>query len=478
MSNSSKLSARDRIATLLDDNSFVEIGALVTKRNTDFNLQTVDAPSDGVVTGYGVINGAPVYVYSQDAAVLAGTIGEMHAKKIANIYDLAMKCGAPVIGLIDCAGLRLQEATDALEGLGEIMNRQSLASGLIPQIAVVFGGCGGGLAVSAAMCDFVFATENGKMFINSPDAVEGNNVNKCDSASAAFKAECGEIDYVGKDDVDVLNKVRELVSLIPSCNEDEAVASECGDDLNRETPEISSFIADGAMVAKAIGDDGEFFELKKSFGKNMVTGFIKLDGATVGVVANRSVVYDESAVTPKIVEKLSAVLTVDGARKAFEFVNFCDAFNIPVLTLTNVEGFCNCMCGEKKLATATAKLANAFATATVPKVNLITGKAIGSAYTIMNSKAMGCDFALALEGAEIGPMNADLAAQIVAADGSTDKASAEAVIKAQISAEAAAKRGYIDNIIPAEAARKNVVYAFEMLYLKDEGRPDKKHGTI
>ena len=290
MSNTTKLSARDRIATLLDDNSFVEIGALVTKRNTDFNLQTIEAPSDGVITGYGVINGAPVYVYSQDASVLAGTIGEMHAKKIANVYDLAMKCGTPVIGLIDCAGLRLEEATDALEGLGEIMSRQALASGLIPQIAAVFGKCGGGLGISASMNDFVFATEEAKLFVNAPNTIKGNNEGKCDSASAAFKAECGEIDYVGKDDVDVINAVRELVSLIPSCNEDEAVAAESTDDLNRETPELSSILADGAKAAAAIGDDNDFFELGKAFGKSMVTGFIKLDGATVGVVANRTAI--------------------------------------------------------------------------------------------------------------------------------------------------------------------------------------------
>lgn len=476
MSNSSKLSARDRIATLLDDNSFVEIGALVTKRNTDFNLQTIDAPSDGVITGYGVINGAPVYVYSQDAAVLSGTIGEMHAKKIANIYDLAMKCGAPVIGLVDCAGLRLQEATDALEGLGDIMCHQSLASGLIPQIMAVFGTCGGGLAVSAAMCDFVFATEDAKLFVNSPNAIEGNNADKCNTASAAFKAECGEIDCVGKDDADVLNKIRELVSIIPSCNEDEAVASECTDDLNRETPELAAYIADGAKAAAAIADDGVLFEIKKDFAKRMVTGFIKLDGATVGVVANREAVLDDAG---KAVEKLSAELTVDGARKAISFVNFCDAFNIPVLTLTNVDGFCNCMCGEKKLATASAKLAAAFANATVPKVNLVMGKAIGSAYTIMNSKALGCDMVFALEGAQIGPMKADLAAQIVSAgQDAAAKASAKEIIESQLSAEAAAKRGYVDSIISADAARKNIVYAFEMLYLKDEGRPDRKHGTI
>ena len=477
MSNSTKLSARDRIATLLDDNSFVEIGALVTKRNTDFNLQTKDAPSDGVITGYGVINGAPVYVYSQDASVLAGTIGEMHAKKIANVYDLAMKCGTPVIGLIDCAGLRLEEATDALEGLGEIMARQSMASGLIPQIAVVFGKCGGGLGVSANMNDFVFATEEAKLFVNTPNAIKGNNEGKCDSASAAFKAECGEIDYVGKDDVDVINAVRELVSLIPSCNEDEAVAAESTDDLNRETPEFASLLVDGAKAAASIGDDNAFFELKKDFAKSMVTGFIKLDGATVGVVANRTAVLGDDG---KASEKFDALLTVNGMRKAFTFVNFCDSFNIPVLTLTNTEGFCNCcLDGEKRMATAAAKLTAAFANATVPKVNLIVDKAIGSAYTIMNSKALGADMVFALDGALVGPMKPELAAQIVAADGDkTAKADAEAMIKSQISVEAAARRGYVDNIITADSARKNLVYAFEMLYLKEAGRPDKKHGTI
>ena len=179
MSNSSKLSARDRIFSLLDDNSFVEIGSMVTKRNTDFNLQTKEAPSDGVITGYGTVNDCPVYVYAQDASVMNGTIGEMHAKKIVKMYDLATKVGAPVIGLIDCAGLRLEEATDALEGLGELMARQAMASGVIPQIAAVFGSCGGGLSVSASMCDFIFIEKNnGKIFINTPNTVEGNNVDK------------------------------------------------------------------------------------------------------------------------------------------------------------------------------------------------------------------------------------------------------------------------------------------------------------
>lgn len=484
MSNSAKLSAKDRIATLLDENSFVEIGALVTKRNTDFNLQTKEAPSDGVVTGYGIINGNPVYVYSQDAAVLNGSIGEMHAKKIAGIYDLAMKVGAPVIGLIDCAGMRLQEATDALEGLGEVIKRQALASGVIPQIAAVFGSCGGGLSISASMCDFVFAeANNGKIFVNTPNAVKDNNVNKCDSAAAGFKAESGMVDFVGEDEVSVLNAIRELVSIIPACNEDESELVECADDLNRLSSELAGDLDDAAAALKDISDDGFLVEVKKDFAKEMVTGFIKLNGATVGAVANRTALKDENG---KVVEKFEAELKADGCKKAAGFVKFCDAFNIPVLTLTNVEGFGTCMCQEKKVSDAAAELTYAFANATVPKVNLITKKAIGSAYICMNSKAIGADLVFALEGAEVGTMNADLAAQIIYADelknaknASELKAEKAAEFAAlQLNAAAAAKRGYVDAIITAEEARKNIVYAFEMLYLKREDRPAKKHGTV
>lgn len=476
MSNSSKLSAKDRILTLLDDNSFVEIGSRITKRNTDFNLQTKEAPSDGVITGYGTINEAPVYVYAQDAAVLNGTLGEMHAKKIDNVYDLAIKCGAPVIGLIDCGGIRLEEGADALEGLGTIMMKQTMASGVVPQIAAVFGPCGGGLAVSASMCDFVVAEKNnGKVFVNTPNAITGNNVDKCDTSAADFKAECGIVDIVAEGEEEVLNAVRELVSVIPPCNEEDAAETVFEDDLNREVPEIEGMLADTAKVLAALSDAGTFVEIKKNFAKNMVTGFIKLDNMTVGAVANRTAILDENG---KVTEDLGSAITVDGARKAMNFVNFCDAFSIPVLTLTNAEGFGTCMCQEKKLAVALAKLAAAFANANVPKVNLILKKAIGSAYTIMNSKALGADMVFALEGAQVGPMNADLAAQIVTADGEDKNAKASEIAALQLSGEYAAKRGYVDSIIDAASARKNLVYAFEMLYFKDEDRPAKKHLTI
>ena len=453
MSNSSKLSARDRLCTLLDDNSFVEIGKLVTKRNTDFNLQTKEAPSDGVITGYGTINDCPVYVFAQDASVMNGTIGEMHAKKIVNIYDLALKVGAPVIGLYDCAGLRLEEATDALEGLGAIMAKQAEAAGIIPQIAVVLGTCGGGLSVSASMCDFVFASEEGKLFINTPNAVKNNNVDKCDTASAEFKAQNGAVDVTCKTEEEVLNSVRQLVSLIPGNLDEAAPEADTTDDLNRETPELAAVIDDGAKALSVISDDNFFFEIKQGFAKEMVIGFIKLDGVTVGAIANRAAVLDDNG---KAVETFGNALTVEGVRKALNFVYFCDSFDIPVLTLTNVSGFGSCICQERRLALPLAKLASTFANADIAKVNLITGKAIGSAYIFMNSKALGADMVFALDSAKIGPMEAELEAQITGTD-------AKAVADAQ-GAEMAAKRGYVDSIIDAASARKNLVYAFEMLY--------------
>ena len=453
MSNSSKLSARDRINTLLDDNSFVEIGALVTKRNTDFNLQTKEAPSDGVITGYGTVNDCPVYVFAQDASVMNGTIGEMHAKKIVNIYDLALKVGAPVVGIYDCAGLRLEEATDALEGLGTILAKQADAAGVIPQIAVVAGTCGGGLSVSASMCDFVFASKEGKLFINTPNAVKGNNVDKCDTASAAFKAENGAIDVVCESEEEVLNSVRQLVSLIPANIDEAAPETDSDDDLNRETPEFAGVIDDGAKALAVISDDNFFFELKKDYAKEMVTGFIKLDGVTIGAIANRSAVLDENG---KAAETFESVLTVEGLRKALNFVEFCDAFDIPVLTLTNVSGFGTCICQERRIALPLAKFASALVNADIAKVNLITGKAVGSSYLFMNSKALGADMVFALDTAKIGPMEAELEAQITGND-------VKAVAEAQ-GAEMAAKRGYVDSIIDAASVRKHLVYAFEMLY--------------
>ncbi|MCR5531022.1 MAG: carboxyl transferase [Lachnospiraceae bacterium] len=476
MSGTAKLSAKDRILTLLDDNSFVEIGALVTKRNTDFNMQQMSAPGDGIVTGYGVINENLVYVYSQDASALSGTIGEMHAKKIVNLYRLAMKTGAPVIGLIDCAGIRLQEASDALAAFGRLFKAEAMASGVIPQITAVFGDCGGGLAVLAEMSDFVFMAKDAKLFVTAPNAIAGNSAGKLDTASAAYMETSGAVDFVGEDEVAVLNRVRNLVDILPANNEDECIM-QCEDDLNRATGLYDDEVADPAAALSDISDNGTFVEVKAGYAPEMVTGFIKLNGATVGAIGNRT-----ALVNGKDKKKFDAVLTSSGCYKAAAFVNYCDAFGIPVLTLSNVAGYSRNASDAKSIATASAKMAFAFAGATVPKVNLVTGKSYGTAYAAFNSKSLGADMEYALEGTEIGTMDAKLAAQIVyAGEVNTEEAlnaKAAEYQKEANSAENAAKRGYVDAIISASEVRAQIIYAFEMLSTKKELRPAKKHGTV
>lgn len=477
MSTTSK--ASQRIAALLDDNSFVEIGGLVTARATDFNLKPNETPSDGCITGYGVINGNLVYVYSQDASVLNGTIGEMHAKKITNLYDLAMKTGAPVIGLIESAGLRLQEATDALAAFGEIYLKQTMASGVIPQITAVFGTCGGGLGLFPTMTDFTFMEEkNAKLFVNAPNALDGNVITKCDSSSAKFQAEESGIVDVVADEATILEKVRELVSFLPANNEDDAsFLEDCTDDLNRVNPEIAGCVGDTSVALSILADDNNFFEVKSGYAKNIVTGFLRLDGVTVGAVANRSEICDEEG---KVAEKLDAVLTAEGCEKAAEFVNFCDAFGIPVLTLTNVKGYEATLASEKTIAKAAAKLTYAFANATVPKVNVVIGKALGTAYVVMNSKAIGADITMAWPDAQIGAMDGKLAAKIMydgqGADVINEKAAEYEALTLNVTS--AAKRGYVDQIVNAADTRKYVIGAFEMLFTKSEDRPAKKHGTV
>lgn len=469
--------ACNRIHTLLDAGSFVEIGGAVTARTTDFNMQQKETPADGVITGYGVIDGNLVYVYSQDASVLNGAIGEMHAKKIANIYDMAMKMGAPVVGLIDCAGLRLQEATDALEAFGGLYYKQAMASGVIPQIAAIFGKCGGGLSVVPALADFTFMESGSKLFVNSPNAVSGNDISKCDTSSAKFQSEnVGLVDSVGTQE-EILSDIRSLVCMLPCNNEENASYEECNDDLNRVCDGIENAVEDAAIVLAQISDEQIFFETKKEFAKDMVTGFIKLNGMTVGAVANRSKVYNEEG---EIETEFDDSLSAKGAKKASEFVDFCDAFNIPVLSLTNVSGFAASKCDEEYLAKAVAKLTYAFANATVPKVNVVIGKAFGSAYVAMNSKSVGADMVYAWNSSEIGMMDATLAVKIMYADAdaATLKEKAEEYKDLQSSPYSAARRGYVDTIIAPADTRKYVIGAFEMLFTKREDRPMKKHGTV
>ena len=271
MSSNNENLAMQRIAKLVDENSFMEIGSLVTARSTDFNLTAAKAPSDGVIIGHGLIDGNLVFIYSQDASVLNGTIGEMHAKKIASVYDMAMKMGAPVIGFIDCGGIRLQESVDALDGFGMIYAKEVAASGVIPQICGVFGNCGGGLSVVPALCDFAFVEESkGRMFVNTPDAIEGNRTEKCDTASAAFQSENnGCVDYVGSED-EIMAEIRQLICMLPGNNEGDVYTDACEDDLNRACESMETMKGDPRYLLSEISDGHVFFETKADYAKNMV----------------------------------------------------------------------------------------------------------------------------------------------------------------------------------------------------------------
>lgn len=458
MSNSAKMSARQRIEALVDANSFVEIGGLVTKRNTDFNMQEKAVPADGVITGYGVIDSELVYVYSQDVTALNGSIGEMHAKKIVRLYEMAMKAGAPVVGLIDCAGVRVQEAVDALAGFGELYLSKVKASGVIPQISAVLGACGGGVAISSLLSDFTLMdSQNGKLFVNSPNAVDGNNTDKCDTAAAAFQARAGNVDFLCDTEADVLAQIRSLVQILPA-NFDDYAGKEPQDDMNRVLNGFEGLISDPVAALAQIADDQKFLETKKEYAGDMITGLMTINGVTVGAVANGA----------------EQVLSTAGCKKAEKFVYFCDAFGIPVITFTNVKAYASSMEEEKTIGQAVADLTCAFASAEVPKVNVITGEAFGSAYVAMNSKHIGADLVLALEGAKVGVMDAKSAVQVMYQDeiGSAKdtKASLEEKAKEydelQCNVNIAAKRGYVDNIIEGSEIRKQLIYAMQMFGMR------------
>lgn len=461
MENKSKGKAVERIYALLDERSFVEIGQAVTARSTDFQLDKVETPSDGVVTGYGLINGCPVYVYSQDAQVLGGSIGEMHARKIVNLYDLAIKTGVPVIGMIDCAGIRLQESTDALHAFGMIYKKQAEASGVILQISAIFGNCGGGLSVFTTLTDFTLMEEKGQLFVNAPNAIEGNRKEVLNSASAVFQSkEAGTVDFVGNE-TEVFEEIRKLTQIFPSNYKDQSKVIDCVDDLNRLCENISA--GNGKEILIQIADQNEFVELKKDYGNDMAIGFIRLNGETIGCIANKE-------------ERISA----QGAKKAASFVKLCDAFGIGILTVTDTVGFVAEIEQEKELSQAIGVMTGAFVQATVPKVNVISKKVFGSAYVSMNSKSIGADFVYAWSDAKIGMMEADMAVKIMYPGANADvlKEKAKEYEELQSDVYTAARRGYVDTVIDPAETRKYVIGAFEMLYTKREMQIPKKHSVF
>lgn len=444
MSNYAKTKAIERIENLLDENSFVEIGALVEARSTDFNIDETNTPSDGVVTGYGQIDGQLVFVYSQDPDVLGGSIGEMHAKKIVNIYEKAIDVGAPVIGLIDSSGLRLQESVDALEAFGQIYYMQSYASGVIPQISIILGSCGGGLSVVAKLSDFTFMEKsNAKLFVNSPNAIDENKTVK--SASAEFQAKAGNVDFI-LDESQIYQEARRLVSTLPPNAFERAVDYESEDDLNRG---VNVEGKEPLEFATEISDNGFVIECKREFSDDIFTGLIKLSGIIIGVIGNKTC-DDEHK------------FTSEGLKKASEFVNTCNVFRIPILTITNVSGFTTTFDTEKNGVSEMASLVYAFASCEVPKVNIIVGEATGSAYPIMNSKALDADMVFAYPTSKVSVMDSEKAAEIIYGD----KSKASSYEDVQNNINAVASRGYVDNIIYPIDTRKYLISAFDMLFTK------------
>jgi acetyl-CoA carboxylase carboxyltransferase component len=458
MNNSAKMSARERIEALVDANSFVEIGGMITKRNTDFNMQEKVVPADGVITGYGIIGDNLVFVYSQDATAMNGAVGEMHAKKIASLYEMAIKAGAPIIGLVDCAGIRVQEALDALAGFGEIYMKKVKASGVIPQISAILGSCGGGVAISSKLSDItVMDADEGHFFVNSPNAIAGNRVDKCDTSAAAFQAQAGNVDIVCHGEAEVMTAIRELIEILPA-NAGVPAGVETSDDINRMLAGFASYAKNAKEALTQIADDTRFIELKADYGQEMITGLMTLNGSTVGAIANSA----------------EGVLSTAGCKKAEQFVYFCDSFGLPVITLTNAKEYAATLEEEKTISQAVADLTYAFASADVPKINVITGEAYGSAYVAMNSKHVGADLCLALDTAKVGVMDARVAVQIMYEDEITKAADtkkaldekAEEFDEQQKGAEAAAKRGYVDNVIAGESIRKHLIYALQMFEMR------------
>lgn len=479
--NNGKKTARERIAMLFDQGSFIEVDAFVTQRYD--NIGGVEnAPAEGVVTGYGTVDGRLVYAYSQDYTVVNGSVGEMHAEKICKVMDMALKMGAPIIGILDSDGARISEGLDVLKGYGEIFRKSATASGVIPQISVVLGQCAGGAAFATAMADFTFMVDKiSHVFMNGPSVVKGgtNDDITADNLGGAevHSTKSGLAAVRCANEEECFAQVKNLLSYLPSNNLDSVPMYDCTDDLNRVSQTLNEIIADSnavydmkAVIAEVV-DNGEFTEMFAGYAQNIITGFARMNGSSVGVVANAA----------------NSLLDSKASEKGARFVRFCDSYGIPVVTFTDAAGYVVDKDEEHNgIIRHGAKLLYAFAEASVPKVNVIVNKAYGSAYIAMNSKHLGADIVLAWPTAEISVMGADGAANIVfendiaASDNPIETRNAKiAEYKEKYASPyAAAARGYVDDVIEPDSTRQRVVSALEMLISKRESRPAKKHGNI
>jgi len=477
-----KLSARERVELLLDEGSFEEYDMFVTHRCTDFGMETNRPAGDGVVTGWGTINGRMVYVFSQDFTVLGGSVSASHAMKICKIMDMAMQNGAPVIGINDSGGARIQEGVDSLAGYGEVFQRNIMASGVVPQISVIMGPCAGGAVYSPAMTDFIFMVKDSSyMFVTGPDVVKtvtNEQVTAEELGGATTHARKSSVaDGAFENDVEALAEVRRLVDFLPLNNREKPPVRPFFDDVDRVETSLDTLVPENAntpydmkeLIWK-LADEGDFYEIQEDFAKNIITGFIRLEGQTVGVVANQPMV-------------LAGVLDIDSARKAARFVRFCDCYDIPILTLVDVPGFLPGTSQEYNgVIKHGAKLLFAYGEATVPKVTVITRKSYGGAYVVMASKHLRADVNYAWPTAEIAVMGAKGATEIIhRADlGDADKIAAHAAeYEARFANPfVAAERGFIDEVIQPRSTRKRVARAFAALRSKTQEMPWKKHDNI
>jgi len=477
-----KLTARERIELLLDEGSFEEFDMFVAHRCTDFGMENQRPAGDGVVTGWGTINGRMVYVFSQDFTVLGGSVSATHAQKICKIMDMAVENGAPVIGLNDSGGARIQDGVDSLAGYGEVFKRNIQASGVVPQISVIMGPCAGGAVYSPAMTDFIFMVKDSSyMFVTGPDVVKTvtNEVVTAEELGGAstHTKKSSVADGAFENEVEALSEVRRLVDFLPLNNRDKAPVRPFFDEPGRVEASLDTLVPDNPntpydmkeLITK-LADEGDFYEIQEEFAKNIITGFVRLEGQTVGVVANQPMV-------------LAGCLDIDSARKAARFVRFCDAFEIPILTLIDVPGFLPGKSQEYDgIIKHGAKLLFAYGEATVPKVTVITRKAYGGAYVVMSSKHLRGDFNYAWPTAEIAVMGAKGATEIIhRADlGDADKIAQHTADYEDRFANpfVAAERGFVDEVIQPRSTRKRVARAFASLRNKKAQNPWKKHDNI
>jgi propionyl-CoA carboxylase beta chain len=481
-----KLTARERVDALLDAGSFVEIGRFVTHRAHEFGMDKVSAPGDGVVTGYGNVDGRPVFVFAQDFTVLGGSLGAAHAQKIVRLMDHALRVGAPVVGLCDSGGARIQEGVESLGGYADLFLKNTLASGVVPQISCILGPCAGGAVYSPAITDFVFMVENTSyMFITGPDVIRTvthEEVSKEALGGASAHARIsGVCHHVSADDQSCLAAVRELLGYLPANNAEDPPLRPCDDPEDRDVPELDELVPeesgkpyDMRALVRAVVDAGQLYEIHAEFAKNVIVGFARIAGRSVGIVANQPLY-------------LAGVLDIDASVKAARFVRFCDCFNIPIVTWVDVPGFLPGVEQEHRgIIAHGAKLLYAFAEATVPKLTVITRKAYGGAYDVMSSRHIRADVNLACPTAEIAVMGPEGAVNIVyknAIEAAEDKEAARQTFIDEYRARfaspyKAAELGFVDEVIRPRDTRRRLAAYLKLLKNKRERNPARKHGNI